>query len=246
MDILFKAIALIKTATPIEAFIVGGILVYLVIKGIVKLPSWIRTKKEPKQTTGINSHMSCANWPSLVLLVRNAINKSAEIQRILMNETISEQMNEVDELYDDFRNILKANYLTLYRKIDNREIGGLLNEKDVQHFISILDSMQSMLKGLSRRFLKKNHFIEKSEEEFRLYIDERTEDYQSAISSFLDERYDSSVFKISREELYESHMTICKPKLQKKVERFFYKIRSISLEKREKVQSLEKEIGEFK
>ena len=40
------------------------------------------------------------------ILVMNAIEKSAEIQRILINEAISEQMNEFDDLFIDIRDIM--------------------------------------------------------------------------------------------------------------------------------------------
>lgn len=155
-------------------------------------------------------------------------------------------MNEVDELFTDVREILKSNYLTLYRKKKDLDISGLLNEMEVQFYIALIDSSENMLKGLSRRFLKKNHFLDKSEEEFRLYVSKRAEDYQRSFSSYMDEKYNSNMFAVSREELYEWNMEVCYPQILRKVEEFFYRARTISLEKREKVKSLEEQIKDFK
>lgn len=218
--------------------------IYLVKGGYITV-KWFNNKKKPQYTNDINKHAQCANFPSIILIVKNAIAKMARVQFIEINVTISEQMTEFDDLYVDFKKIFKSNYMTLYRKKTKKPKAGILKEKDVQHYIDILSGMESQLKGITRRFLKKNHFLEKSEEEFRLYIDERSEDYQNEISEILDDRYDSDIFIVSREELYESNINNCRVELRNKVEKFFYKVRTISLEKKAEVKKLEEDIEEF-
>lgn len=246
IDLNFLITSFLQLSDFVQVFIILGIL-WALKNGLIG-PIWKKyfPKKKTEHNHKIESHSACSNFPSLKLLVINAIEKSAEIQRIQINETISDQMNEVDELFTDVREILKSNYLTLYRKKKDLDISGLLNEMEVQFYIALIDSSENMLKGLSRRFLKKNHFLDKSEEEFRLYVSKRAEDYQRAFSSYMDEKYNSNMFAVSREELYEWNMEVCYPQILRKVEEFFYRARTISLEKREKVKSLEEQIKDFK
>ena len=154
-------------------------------------------------------------------------------------------MNEADELFIDIRDILKSNYLKLYRQYNNDEISGLLQKKEVRCYLSMLDNTENLLKGMTRRFVKKNHFLEKTDAEFRIYLTERSEDYQKATSGYLDEHYSTSHFKISREELFESNMRECIPTINKKIETFFYRIRDIARVKQEKVDNLRDQIKDF-
>ena len=232
-------IDIIKGLTPVEAFLVGGIFLYLVIKGVIKLPKWIQLKK-----SGKSIHSTCVHFPSLKLLVTDVLEKSAKIQKILINETISEQMNEGDDLFIDIRDSLKSNYLTLYKEYKKGDKAGLMQENDVLSYIAILNNTESLLKGMTRRFMKKNHFLKKSDSEFRIYVKERTEDYQKALSTYLDEHYSSNRFKVSRELLYESNMKVCFPWIADKAENFFYRVRDIAQSKREKVEKLRTEIGD--
>lgn len=248
MNINFQAIAdwYSGLGQTTQVFIIVAIL-YGLQKGLFDtLIDKIKGNKKPKEHNHkVESHSACNNFPSLKLLVKNAIDKAAQIQYILLNETLSDQMNEVDELFVDIREILKSHYMTLYRTKKDIDIAGLLNEIEVLFYITIVDSSEGMLKGLSRRFLKKNHFLDKSEEEFRIYVSKRAEDYRQAFSSYLDERYNSAMFTISREELFEWNMEMVYPNVLRKVEEFFYRVRTISLEKRQKVKELEEQIRDF-
>lgn len=241
---IIEAIAGLHPTVQMVAILVG----FWLIQGgylIVKKQKNRKNDKEKNSRGDLTDHSSCVNFPSLLLLVKNAIDKMAEIQRIQINITISEQMTEFDDLFIDFRKILKSNYMKLYREKSGKSVSGLLNEKDVQHYVSILMALESPLKGVTRRFLKKNHFVEKSEEEFKNYILERTEDYQNEIGDYLDEHYDTNHFLISREELFDSNMKNCREELYKKVDKFFYKVRTISKEKQNEIIKLEEHIEDF-
>lgn len=220
------------------------IVVYMVIKGIIKVP-FIPIGNKKVGNGQVADHSACSQFPSLRLLVISAIEKSAEIQRIQINDALAEQMNEADDLFVDVRDILRAHFLKLFRAVRGGELAGLLEEPEVHHYVSILDNTETMLKEMTRRYLKLNHFIEKSDEEFRLYIEKRTEDYQKAVSRYLDEHYETSSFTISREELFDSNMQVCLAEIAKKVTDFFYRVRTIAIEKQEQVENLRNDIKEF-
>jgi len=158
-------------------------------------------------------------------------------------------------IFFNYTTLLADEYLISYRYVIKDAV--IYNEQlniskamkkcsgDVQNYINLLGSSDTLLKGMTRRFLKKNHFIEKSDEEFRIYISERTEDYQRAFSQYLDEHYSSSHYTVSREELFESNFANCVPEMSKKIDTFFYRIRAIAKSQQEKVEKLEADIKDF-
>ncbi len=241
-----ELIAIWRASGTLTQILAVVFVVYGVLKGIIVLPAWIRLKKKPIPTHDLSVHSQCVNFPSLKLVVIRAIEKSAEIQRILINDTLNEQMNEADDLLNDVKEILRQNYLLLYKHFKKQpEMAGILSEKDVQHYDALLQGMDHKLKGMARRFLKRNHFTEKSEEEFRLYIAKRTEDFQRAASQYLDERYDTNTFGISREHLFKSNKETCMPEIQKKISEFFYNARDIASAKELEVEKLRNDISDF-
>ena len=229
-------------ATTLSQLIFVVLLLYFVGTGVIKLP---KSQKKLDENEALGIHVKCANFPSLKLLVMDAIQKSAEIQRILINDTLNEQMNEADDLFIDMRSQMKKTYLKLYKEKTSGIKSNILRNKEVNCYLSLLDNMESPLKGMTRRFLKKNHFLERSDMEFREYIKQRTADYQSAVAEFLDDHYDGGESSISTDELHIVNMKEVYPLMEAKVESFFHKVRKIAEDKREEVVKLRGSIREF-
>lgn len=219
------------------------VITYLLKTGIIELPL-----KQYQKKKAINKpfeiHSKCAHFPSLVKMIQDALYKSSKIQTIKREDTIYDQINIFNDLFEDIFKILKSNYLTLYKNHNNVPIDGLLNNIQIKYYLSILRNSHSDFKKLTIKFMKENHFIEKSETEFRTYIAERSEDYQQALTEYLDGEYDSNIFNVSRERLYKSNMK-CIDKINVKIEEFFYKVRDVSIKNQKKISDLEAEIKDF-
>jgi len=216
--------------------------VYSLIKGGYITSKFIVKKK--KNIGSISDHSECKNFPSLVVMMKDAMYKSSKIQTIKREDTIYDQVNIFENIFEDIFKILKSNYLTLYKNEKSIPIDGILNHIEVKYYLSILRNSQKSLKQLTIKFMKENHFLAKSEAEFRSYIIERSEDYQQALSEYLDYEYDSQNFAVSREKLYKSNMK-CMDKINNKLEEFFYKVRDVTISNQKEITALESEIKPF-
>jgi len=245
---LFK---IIQQMTPIEAFLVAIIVFYLGSKGILKIPfitNLLDKQKEKKAVKkGGKAPVSKKSLPAdIILIIRNAIEKAIKIEHIRINETISEQMNEADILFEDTRKLMRKSFLTLFKQHRKGDINGLIDDPEVKFYLTIVESSETEMKGNLRRIMKKNHFLEKDENGFRTWIKEKTVKLRDIMTDVFDMKYSTKDFTISREELYEKHMKEVMPQVEDLLEGFFYRIREIAREKNDLIRHLEEDIAEFK
>jgi len=240
-------IAIWESGDPLTKLVILMGTIIGMATGIIKVPKFINWTKNKKSKSNdvFKTHIKCEYWPNLKNLIVKAIDKGMMIQRIKINEAIAEQMAEADELFVDIKDIIRDNYFKLYKEFRGGEVSGLLDEPDVNKYDVLLDSSESMFKGMTRRYMRKNHFIDKSDEEFRIYIDRRTEDYQKALSKYLNERYLTAHYHIAREVVFESNIRNCMPEVKQKVSIFFYRVREIARAKQLLIDELEEHLEAF-
>jgi hypothetical protein len=231
------------TIQMIIIFLVLALVLYLIKKGIVDLIlKKYFGKTETK--TGLLAHETCQHFPSLVGLMQEAMYKNIQIYSIKTGETIYDQINVFENTFDHIFKIMKSNYLSLYKTEKKIKSDGILNEIQVKYYISILRGSFNSMKNLAKKFMKENHFIEKTPIEFKLYKKERIADFQMAMSEYLDDEYDSAIFDISREKLYSANM-LCADKINDEYDRFFDRALDISKASQKKIKKLESEIKDF-
>ena len=220
---------------------------YLIKLGLIDLllKKYLGKKEIKKEIkTGVQVHETCPHFPSLVLMMREAMYKNIKIYAIKTEETIYDQINIYENTFDDIFKILKSNYLTLFRTEKKIKADGILNHIEVKLYLSLLREAKEPMKKLTIKYMKENHFLEKTEAEYLAYKIERAEDYQQAMSEYFDNVYNSNDFFISREKLYKSNM-LCIDKINVKIFAFFDKARIVSKNNQKRIKKLEAEIKPF-
>lgn len=222
--------------------------VYLIKLGVIDLllKKFLGKKspKKPEVKPGVQAHEDCPHFPSLVLMMREAMYKNIKMYSIKIEQTIYDQLNLFEDLFDDLFKIYKSDYLTLYKTKKKIKADGILNHIQVKFYLSLLRESKTDMKKLTIKFMKENHFLEKTEVEFLTYKVERAEDYIQALSEHFDDVYNSDDFDVSREALYKSNM-LCVDKVNAKIFSFFDKVRIVSKNNQKKIKKLESEIKEF-
>jgi len=231
MVAILKLLAFIQTMDPEIAILYTIIALVGVYKGIIKLPVLKKTKSG-------NPHAGCSNEQNLLRIVDKAVNTVARRIQIEERDTLREQMNAAEVYLMEMKKIMKSAYLTMVKEFRGGQKDGLADLKDVQHYVEILDNMETEVLGKFRRWMKENHFIERSEEEFRIYVDGKIKYIDDFITEILNQRYSSAVFEISREKLYDHNILVPSVAAHELIREFFYKARDISRAKKKLVKEL--------
>lgn len=219
------------------------LVIYLIKKGVLDLIlKKFLGKKEIK--ADVKAHEVCPHFPSLVSMMRDAMYKNIKIYALKTQETVYDQMNIFENTLDDIIKIRKSNYLTLYKTEKKIKIDGILNHIQVKYYISLLKGSRDPLEAVVLKYMKENHFLEKSEIEFTVYKAERGEKILQEWNEYFDDEYDSDDFDVSREKLYLSDKA-CDDKIIAKLNLFFDKARMVSKENNKKIKKLEAEIKPF-
>jgi len=232
---------IIKTMSPVEAVLSTIIFAFLVYRGYINIPAFLKRKKadaptDPTDLTGI--HRSCVNYSSLLIILERAIKDSDEIIQIKYIETVYDQMNLAEEYWSRIRMQLREAFVSL--------LDPSLSSKQAQDakicYNLILDKLGGELLGLIRKWIKRNHFLEKSEIEFKAYIDQRVGDLEEFFSISIQDIYMPSGIQVDIETLRTFNIEQVMPGIAKELADFFMRARAISAEKAAKIASIKSKL----
>lgn len=216
------------------------LLVYMIIDKII-VPI---VKSKNKNETG-NPHTDCPFYQDLLNIVEQVLRTNDETSRkIYMIETqitLEEQMKEVEMYLSNIKDNFKTTYLKEMRECNNDDVNGLMDEKDAQHYMTILNDVEEHCKELIRTWVRRNHFSDKSDQDFLVYVDQRFNMVTSHIRTKLDELYQTNCFSISRERLYQINIMHIKTKAQEQFRLLFFRVREISINKKQTIDGLYKQ-----
>ena len=237
----------ITTMSPVEAMLTTVIFGYLISKGIIQIPSLIKKKKLKKEKSEqpeslMSMHESCPNFTSITVILERVMEKSDRIFRIKYNETLYEQMNDAELMWVDTKDVLKDNFIKTFDE-ENKD-DATKDEKllAINYYTMVIDNMEVEMLGLIRRWMRKNHFIEKTELEYQAYIEEKIEQLYNKMSRLFNERYDEDVSLVDRKILRNNMNTRSMPIISKRVQKFFLRAKAVAIEKLEKIKKIEEEI----
>ena len=240
MNWLSTLLLAISTMSPVEAMLSTIIAIYFAYRGGVNLlPKLKKENIKEENKSLMEIHASCPNYTSLVVIIERSMEKSDAIMRIKYQETLFEQMNEAELAWDEVKDTLKDHYSNL---LEGR---GILEESKIyaiKCYNLIIDSMETETLGLIRRWMKKNHFIEKNTMEYQAYIDDKVDKLHHKITRLIDNSYEEEKMIVPRKELRKSNIEICLPIIQKRTNLFFLRAKEIAIEKNELIKKLKEEI----
>lgn len=240
-----SALIAIQQMDPIVAVMATIMTIYFLYKsGSNIIPKIIGKKKIEEKCTLLDAHKNCINYPSVANILERVMEKSDRIFRIRYQETLYEQMNDAELLWDAARDDLMANFLLVLKDQDfvitKAEIPSAL-------FIysKIIDSMEVDVLGVIRRWMRKNHFIDKSEIEYDQYIEEKIELLHDKIVRLFDESYNDDKLLIERSLLRDSFDIKYFASIQKRARIFFLKAKATAHESARRIAEIEEEIAQI-
>ena len=208
----------LQNATPIEAFLLGVLLVYFVGKGIIKLPF----VNIGKSNSSNKSHYNCELHSDFNKIIENNI----KIIRIKTVETLYEQMSNLEVIHEDITVKMKTIFNNMCK-----------NEAEIERYSDLVSVMEHEVKNVTRKFYRDNHFTSRSEIEFSNYVDEKVDHLISRVVYHLDTRYKG--YSISRDKLQKANEKELVPYARTKFRKAFYDARAISYEKEKQIRELE-------
>ncbi len=232
----------ITTMTPVEAMLTTVIFGYLITKGIIKIPILVKKKKKLKSDSLLALHENCPNFTSITVILERVMEKSDKIFRIKYGETLYEQMNDAELMWADTKDTLKDNFAKTFEEENKGDASKEEKLFAIKYYSLTIDNMEVEMLGLIRRWMRKNHFVEKSEIEYQAYIEEKTEQLHHKMSRLFDDRYDEDVLLVDREMLRNTMTSRSMPIISKRVQKFFLRARAVSIEKAKVIEKIEGEI----
>lgn len=233
----------IQQMSPIEAILLTIMVIFFIYRGGINYFIPFITKKRKGTKSLMSMHVGCRNYTSLEVILEKVMEKSDKIVRIKYQETLYEQMNEAELMWGDIKDILKDNFSRAFNEQNSRA------SKENKLFSSrcysiILDSLETEMMGLVRRWMKKNHFITKTELEFADYIEDRTKRLHDKMTRLFDEKYDEDKLLVKRE-LKRKMIDSSMPIISKRISTFFLRARAIAVEKENQIKNIEEEISKI-
>ena len=220
--------AVIATVMIIRFMYEGGSKIFPILKNKGSLFSFFHKSKDNKT-------------PFQEVFAR-VLDKSEKIFRIKYHDTIYEQMNEAELMWEDASSKLKDNFMKTYDKY-NPESSKEQKRHIVEVYSLIIDSLELKTVGLIRKWMKKNHFIEKTEIEYTAYTEEKIKILHEKMSRMFDLKYDEDIMLVSREVLRNEMIENVMPFISKSGQMFFLKAREIAVSKVKLIEELQTSIN---
>lgn len=212
----------------------------------ITVPRIVRElKKEKKKISDaiagnkLEQHENCPLYPDHMEHIKLEKSKTERIMEIRYLLTVYDQMSLVEVFGDKIRDMLTDKYIELLGKING--ISERQQSDALEIYRLIVDSVIDEARGYLRRYIKRNHILEKTEIEFQNYIHSRSEELQKLIKKCIDRKYLKSQLIVDRKELYDENLKMFYESIQVMLADMFVEIRSISAKYAEKIEEIEKE-----
>jgi len=160
---------------------------------------------------------------------KKAVDRSLKILRIKTIETLYEQMSVLESFHDQ----MVAKLTRAYNEATSRLC-------DQMHYKEIIKNIEKEVKGKVRKWFRENHYGEKTDEEFRIYVKEKIGMITDYVTYALDHKYCTEHFELSRNAVHDLNLELI-PFITENYTTVFYKAREISKKRQEEIQRLENE-----
>lgn len=192
-----------------------------------------------KKEVDTNPHKVCPHYPDFQLQLKEHADRLIKIFQIANYRTIKRQMAKVDKTLADCLDVLMRNYVDLLRtKYNSDDIDG--SDRDVDYYDKILFQTMFHVKDDIKNRIIENHILDKSDDEFRMYLEHANRNIIAKTSALLDREYNSHYFLISRPELKEYNMNNLGD-IDNYLESMWYDIRKIAAIAKDEISKLEGE-----
>jgi hypothetical protein len=231
MEVLFAE------ASKVDLIIIGILLLFLISNGIIQVPKWLNIKKAKTLGNYPESHAACELYPEHLSGLKDQRAIGEKVSRIKYHDTVYDQMIKVRLYAEQVKTILMRHYTKLLqdRGLNEKQISDAKIDYRKDLKIAIDEAC-----GYLRKWVKNNHFTDKSDVEFNEYIMLRTAEVMEKVTEVIDAYYLSSVCIIDREELRKSNETECAPGISQLISKMFFEIREIAEIKQKEIAELEK------
>ncbi len=253
MNWFLTLIPAIQQMSSIESAMLTTMVIFFLYRSGANIVPLIKKKKDQKEEEikkeGSDSplrdiHRGCKNYSSLAIILEKVMERSDKIVRIKYQDTLYEQMNDAELMWEDVTNHLKDNFAKTF-DIENPDIEKSEKVYSVKCYILIIESMETEMMGLIRKWMKKNHFIEKSELSYVDYIEEKIGLLHSKMTRLFDDKYEEDKLLINREALRKNMKENVMPIIHKRGTTFFLRAREISIEKSKLIKEIKDKIDKI-
>lgn len=194
-------------------------------------------KKEPYKPP----HSICAHGRDIVLVLK----KQAELVnkvRDLSSNILPEQMKYAESKATEIRIVLQKAFFKLLADIKDSEEFNYLESEDYHVYRLCLRSIYEDLKDYVRICFRENHLSDKTESDFKEYVNLKIDDVFQKTTELLNELYKGKI--VTRSMVHKSNQDIL-PILRVLLSEIFYKAREISISTQEQITKEEDEFDAF-
>lgn len=186
-----------------------------------------------------NPHAGCPYSHDAVLKVKEIIELFLVRLEIKYQDCVKEQMMYIEQCLPQLIGKIKSHFLQLLR--DKKGKGAMLVGTPAEKAYDLmLKDLSTMIKSKYRFYVRENHFTEKTESEFKLYVGVRVESIIQATTDILDDTY-FMLEGITREELYDWNKAI-ENAIKLDMIEIFSECKRISFEKQKAIQDIDAKV----
>jgi len=222
--------------SPIEAMLLTIMVIFLIYRGIINIPFILKKKKKPGTILGL--HSDCKNFSSFISILDKAMRDTSEIMHIKYIETVYDQMNLVEESWRRIRVDLKQAFV--------KNLSDNISEHHKQDakvcYNLVIDKIGRDMIGLMRKWIKRNHFTEKTEIEFQTYIGERVKDLEEFFTIAIQDVYVPDQMLVDLKQLRKFSVEKVMPEISREIFSLFTKIRIVAIEKEAEIQKIKEKL----
>lgn len=236
----------VQQMSPVEAMLSTIMVIYFFYRSGANFIPFLKSKSKKKcdDESLIGLHKDCKNFASFGVILEKVMGKSDKIFRIRYQETLYDQMNEAELMWDTVRDLLIENYLAVLNSHELVITKAEINSA-VYFYGKLIDGMEVDILGVVRRWMRKNHFADKAPIEYEAYINDKTKLLRDKVMRLFDESFDETRFLLPRSEIRDAFATNYLNTVEKGVHTFFLKAKATAEENLKRIKEIEEEISKI-
>lgn len=200
-----------KTTPLLWQIVLVSLVIIGVISGVLKIP-FINIKiNKNKKCIGVNC---------------SAIAKHIKIWKIKTQETMYEQLSIAEVINSD----ITMKMISIYTELTDDRIS-------IDIYSNSVTLLEYDIRGLQKKWFKENHFTDKTETEFSLYIDEKITHIINRVTISLNK--DQELFKVPRSLILEANTKYLIPYARDSFRKMFYSVREVSRKRELEIKKIE-------
>lgn len=225
-------------------WLIGLCIVFVLSKGKISRVGKDGIEIGPFTKTPPSPHARCQNVKDVFIVLKaqaDMINRVRDIK----DAVLPEQMRFAESVAVEIRGILQKTFLGLLEKVTTANGSPSLNlvlSSDYHLFRLCVRSIYEDQRDYVRLCFRENHLSDKTEAEFRAYIDTKTDEIIQKTTDLLNDLYRGEL--VSRVELYEANRKTL-PEVREAIARIFQHARDTATKANQEAIKLEKEFEAY-